>query len=269
MLYKCYIFRLMCNIYKNNLMVLSQLEDDQFIYYDTDNNLRQDNRIFNYIRTGTKENKIAMIINNSFLHILNSYIINLVSQEKLENQEDEQLVEIENTKHLLRKALTGIQKYYETLVKNNYNFQDIERLNTELNKKFENLEEYKMEYLLKINDQTETTSSSKSWLYQIYESTLKPDSKKQIIEDKIESSNTDSEDNSSEDNNTVSQEPNEVNNCLPYYPEEAPQLGEYFPENFGINDEEEIGFIQGFLYIISKKVVNLFFTIGKHVSYFL
>ena len=249
-------------------MVLSQLEEDQFIYYDADNNLRQDNRIFNYIRTGTKESKIAMIINNSFLHILNSYIINLVSQEKMEIQQDEQLVEIENTKHLLRKSLAGIQKYYETLVKNNYNFQEIEKLNTELNKRFENLEEYKMEYLIKINDQTETTSSSKSWLYQIYESTLKPESKKEVLEDVVETSNKADEDNSSENNETDSLDSEEEGGCLQFNPSQDPQIGDYFPENFGVDEEDDFGYIQGFLYILSKKMVSLFFTVGKHVTYF-
>ena len=258
----------MCNIYKNNLMVLSQLEENQFIYYDADNNLRQDNRIFNYIRTGTKESKIAMIINNSFLHILNSYIINLVYQEKMENQPDEQLLEIENTKHLLRKSLVGIQKYYETLVKNNYNFQEIERLNTELNKRFENLEEYKMEYLIKINDQTETTNSSKSWLYQIYESTLKPESKKEVVENLVETDNKEDEDNLIEDNDTDTPDSEEEAGCLPFNTSTEPQIGDYFPENFGVDDEEDFGYIQGLLYILSKKMVSLFFTVGKHVTYF-
>ena len=260
----------MCNIYKNNLIFLSQLEEDQFIYYDADNNLKQDNRIFNYLRNGTKENKIAMIINNSYLHILNSYIINLVSQEQNLNQEDEQLVEIENTKHLLRKSLNGIQNYYETLVKNNYNFQDIEKLNSELNKKFENLEEYKMEYLIKINDQNDTTSSSKSWLYKLYESTLKPESKKDLGNE-IETSPLDTENHVDEDSEQEADDSDstEQNTCIPFYQNKEPQLGEFFPENFGVDEDEHIGYVQGFLYILSRKVVALFFTIGKHISYFM
>ena len=259
----------MCNIYKNNLMLLSDLEDDQFIYYDGDNNLKIDNRILGYFRNGTKENKISIIINTSFMHILNSYIINLVSQEKMENQENIELLEIENTKLLLRNALKGIQKYYETLVRNNYDYQEIENLNTTLNKKYEQIDDYKMEYLLKINDNTEKPSTSKSWLYQIYESTIKPESKKkpsisENIEIETESPQDEPEDIISNDidNDNSERESQNINDiCL-----EEPQLGDYFPDT--LEDDEEPGFMHGILYIFSRKIIGLFFTIGKHVSYY-
>tara|TARA_B100000963_G_scaffold324113_1_gene309376 strand:+ start:489 stop:1373 length:885 start_codon:yes stop_codon:yes gene_type:complete len=273
MLYKSYIFGKMCNIYKNNLMLLSQLEEDQFIYYDSENNLKIDNRILGYLRNGTKENKISIIINSSFMHILNSYIINLVSHEKMESHEGVQLLEIENTKLLLRNALKGIQKYYETLVKNNYHYQDIENLNSNLNKKYENIEEYKTEYLIKINDNTSTPSTSKSWLYQIYESTLKPECKKPTViettklenESSIDENTNSTEDSSTinnNDNNTSHSESQNINHTEP----EEEQLGNYFPET--LDEDEEPGFMHGILYIFSKKIIGLFFTIGKHVSYF-
>lgn len=263
----------MCNIYKNNLILLSQLEQDQFIYYDGENNLKIDNRILGYLRNGTKENKIGIIINSSFLHMLNSYIINLVSHEKTNLPENEQLLEIENTKHLLRKALDGIQTYYETLVRNNYDYIAIENLNASLNKKLENLEEYKIEYLIKINDKNTPTSSSKSWLYKIYESTLKPESKKELVTEVMDLETNSSADETKslpEESNSQTHENNnakiELDSNTRVSNSEEPQLGDYFPEE--LEDDEEPGFIHGILYIFSKKIVGLFFTIGKHVAYF-
>lgn len=253
----------MCNIYKNNLMLLSQLEEDQFIFYDIENNLKIDNRILGYFRNGTKENKIAIIINASFLHILNSYIINLVCHEKMNHQENEQLleIEIENSKHLLRKALKGIQIYYETLVKNNYDYTAIEDLNNTLHNKLENLEQYKLEYLIKINNTNTNTDTSKSWLYKMYESTLKKEVVTNVIE--LESDSYVDEKNVLTENNSSNTNDNYFINSQ-YNNVEEPQLGDNFPEEL----EEEPGFIHGLLYIFSKKIVGLFFTIGKHVVYF-
>lgn len=269
----------MCNIYKNNLIVFSQLNDSQLIYYDYENQLKPDDRYLSYFRPGTKESKIGYIFKNSFLQIFNCYIINLVSQEiQKENECHTKLIEIENNKHLLRKSLEGLEKYQKSLEKHQLNFDYIEEINKSLNKVFDNIDEYKLEYLRTIQTPTESKSKSKGWLYQLYESTLKSspsktqsnnspteslDEETNQIDNNLQSELNNSENEESEDNEVESEDTNteEIER------EEEPQLGEYFPEELEDEYCENTSYMRGFIYLISRKIFNIFITIGKHVRF--
>lgn len=284
MLYKSYIIDTMCNVYKNNLIVLSQLNNSQLIYYDNDNQLRPDDRYLSYFRPGTKESKISYIIKTSFLQIFNCYIINIVSQEtQKEGESNTQLLEIENKKHLLRKSLEGLEKYQQSLQEHQHNYEAIEKLNSELNSIFNNIDDYKLEYLLTIQTPTETKSESKSWLYKLYESTLKSSPKndksraplstlEDISEDNDENNNEDenevSDENISDENGDINNGEEESSNNITQEEETEPQLGDYFPENLEDTDEYEHSYLRGILYIFSKKIFGIFITIGKHVNFF-
>ena len=77
----------MCNIYKNNLIILSQLEKDQLIYIKEETNqLKLENRYLTYLRNGTDEAKIGDIINTSFLAITNNYLLNISYNETIHNE---------------------------------------------------------------------------------------------------------------------------------------------------------------------------------------
>ncbi len=279
----------MCNVYKNNLIVLSQLNDSQLIYYDSENQLKPDDRYLSYLRPGTKESKIAYIIKNSFLQIFNCYIINIVSQEtQKESDTDTQLLEIENKKHLLRKSLEGIRKYQNSLQEHQHNYEAIQSLNTELNTIFNNIDDYKLEYLLTIETPKETKSESKSWLYQLYESTLKSSASshktqsnlstlENIAEKEREEIDEDHDENDVDEENLTVENKNENNNDaiednnsgnIEKDEDEEPQLGEYFPDNIDDSDRYEHSYFTGMLYILSKKIFNIFITIGKHVNIF-
>ena len=71
-----FIILKMCNVYKNNLIILSQIEKEQILYL-TDNNLNIDNRYLSQYRSGTKQEKICYIINQRFLVMMNNYILNI------------------------------------------------------------------------------------------------------------------------------------------------------------------------------------------------
>lgn len=270
----------MCNIYKNNLIVLSQLNDSQLIYYDSENELRPDDRYLSYLRPGTKESKISFIIKNSFLQIFNCNIINLVSQEiQKENDSNIKLIEIENNKHLLRKSLVGLEKYKKTLEEHNQNSEYISEISETLNTIFNNFDEYKLEYLLTIQTPTESKSESKGWLYKLYESTIKSSPPKIESQSHISPSESSDEDTSQFENNLkleINNSDNEKSddhqveieeNTTPVL-EEEPQLGEYFPEEIEDEDEYHTNYVSGFMYLISRKIFNIFITIGKHVAYF-
>lgn len=263
----------MCNIYKNNLIILSELNDFQLLYYDDDNQLKPDDRYLSYFRPGTKEIKIGFIIKNSFLQIFNCYIVNLVSQENQKNETSEtKLIEIENKKHLLRKSLEGLDKYIISLQKHQHNFQIMCDIKEELNNIFNRIEEYKLEYLFKIGTPDENKSQSKGWLYKIYEATVKSTSKNELPE--IESDSEEDEDiietalqeelnSKTEENEPIVEESESIEHNDDT---EEPQLGDYFPEDFG---EDTNGFyVKGIIYIISRKLFNIFITIGKHINFF-
>ena len=279
----------MCNIYKNNLTLLSQIEEGQFIYYDSNYSLNYEDRYLSYIRKGTQEKKISDIIKNSYLKILNTYVINLVSQENNSDTEknisENDMIEIENTKHILRKSLAGIENYLKTLEINNYESTNLKNTYNILKEIFDNLENHKSDYLIKINNSVENSQpiNSKSWLYSLYESTIKSEPKPinqneggsnlQIetetlletqLETQLENHNNDDleiqdEKNTLTCNKTEEDTENNSNsdmNC------EIPEC---------VNEEtceNTTNYVQGILYIITRKITNFFFVISKHVTYY-
>ena len=66
----------MCNIYKNNLIVLSKINDNNDLYY-VDNSLYIDDRYLTSMRSGKNINKINIISNSFFffLKMCNNHII--------------------------------------------------------------------------------------------------------------------------------------------------------------------------------------------------
>ena len=99
------------NIYKYNLEMLKNLEDNQTIYYE-ENKIYIDDRYLGLYRAGNNIVKIKEIIKLSFLHYFNLLKMGLIndSNEILE---------------LLRGSITGLK----TLINN---YKDLEKDNEEL-----------------------------------------------------------------------------------------------------------------------------------------
>lgn len=288
MLYKCYIIYKMCNIYKNNLILLSQIEAGNLIYYDSEYNLRNDDRYLSYLRKGTKETKISDIIKISYLKILNSFIVNLVSQENISNSETH-LIEIENRKHLLRKSLEGLNTYLQTLKEQGYEHQILENTVNILEEIFKNMEKYKDDYLQKIKTPIKNSPASKSWLYSLYESTLKSETSNKIpvsvnhnnsLNLLIDTEpNIDSKLSNTKKNETVKDLDNKNDSVSEKRCEKGKEkINQEILNNICDKDncwddmchqaEESSNFIQGFIYIITRKITYILFTVTKHIKYF-
>lgn len=247
----------MCNIYKNNLIILSQLDNSQFLYYKEDTNkLKIDDRTLSYFRSGTKESDILQIINSSFINMFNNYIINIANSENLppnigDNIESDSLEdsirEIKNTKELLRNSLKGLQNYHETLKLNKYESQSTLDLYESLNKLLENIDSYQDKYINAINRKSQKSNKSNSWLYNIYQSTLsgvskhKNDNVERIIETEVKNN----QDEITPDDDLDSNSDEETCECP------------------GVKESES--YILGFMYILSRKLRNIILVFGNHI----
>ena len=240
----------MCNIYKNNLIILSQLEPNQSIYFKEDTNqLKIDNRYLTFLRSDTDEKTIVQIINTCFIIMINNYILNIAYHESnhiykdsqnLSMSIEENIREIQNTKELLNNSLKGLHTYYENLQKNNYNYQEIEKLYTNLNELLKKIEIHRDSYIKKINKNNNTQTESSSWLYRLYEGTIKP---KKVVKSEPEIENV------------------KLNEEI----ELAETDDELDPLCENIKDTES--YILGFLYIVTRKISNLVISIGSHIGF--
>ena len=102
------------NIYKYNLEILKNLEDNQTIYYE-ENKIYVDDRYLGFYRAGNNIVKIKEIIKLSFLHYFN-----LLNMDLINNSEDKNEI-----LELLRGTITGLK----TLIKN---YKDLKKDNEQL-----------------------------------------------------------------------------------------------------------------------------------------
>jgi hypothetical protein len=86
------------NIYRYNLDILSNLEQNQTIYYEQ-NQIFVDDRYFGKYRYGNNPLKIIEIIKFSFLHYYNLLLMNLYEIEKHKDMVD-----------FLKSAISGLKK---------------------------------------------------------------------------------------------------------------------------------------------------------------
>jgi len=244
----------MCNIYKNNLIILSQLEKDQLIYIKEETNqLKLENRYLTYLRNGTDEAKIGDIINTSFLAITNNYLLNISYNETIHNENlqqdltlslEDNIKEIKNTKELLTNSLKGLQTYEATLFTNNHNYNDIMELNINLHAILDNIDIYRENYIKTINPNSNKTNHSNSWLYNLYQNTFSSKSvithlSKPITELKIKELVVETI-----EEEIVEEEPN----C---------------------DSNTEDSYLFGLVYIVTRKIGNFFISIGSHLRYIL
>ena len=233
----------MCNIYKNNLSVLSNLDNNQLLYYsNTTSELKIDDRYFGYFQGKTDEKNIVYIINHSFMRIINNYIINISSHENYnQGQDTDVLQEIKNTKSLLQKALTGLQRYQQNLSEPNQGGHHILELYQNISNMVENIDNLREEYICKINTKLKIESPSwTQWLSKLYK-----DSSHKVSPIIKEPTRTNSE---------VSEDSESTETC------EVPIDCETL--------EETESYVFGFIYILGNKIKNIITCAGKHVIYF-
>ena len=244
----------MCNIYKNNLIILSQLEKDQLIYIKEETNqLKLENRYLTYLRNGTDEAKIGDIINTSFLAITNNYLLNISYNETIHNENlqqdltlslEDNIKEIKNTKELLSNSLKGLQTYEATLFTNNHNYNDIMELNINLHAILDNIDIYRENYIKTINPNSNKTNHSNSWLYNLYQNTF---SSKSVI----------------------------THLSKPITELEIKELvvetieDEIVEEEPSCDSNTEDSYLFGLVYIVTRKIGNFFISIGSHLRYIL
>ena len=119
------------NIYRYNLEILSNLQENQNIYYEQ-NKIFVDDRYFGRYRYGNNPNKIVDIIKFSFLHYYNQLLLNLLNKD-----------DFNEILELLRKTITGIK----LLIK-----EENESLSVEEKIIFENLRNNLVNLLTELNN---------------------------------------------------------------------------------------------------------------------
>lgn len=138
------------NIYRYNLEILSNLQENQNIYYEQ-NKIFVDDRYFGRYRYGNNPVKIVEIIKFSFLHYYNQLLLNLLSKQ-----------DFVNILEFLKKSITGLK----LLIK-----EENELLTLEEKMLFEELRNDLVNLIneIKINDENNSEE-------QIYESEEESDS---------------------------------------------------------------------------------------------
>ena len=112
---KSYVNINMETLYKKNLNILSNLKENENIYYEN-NEIFLDDRYFSIVRYGNNIDKITNIINISFLHYFNVCLL-----EKQHNQN----IEI---KELLKNSILGLEKLKSYYNNNNIYSKKIDEL---------------------------------------------------------------------------------------------------------------------------------------------
>ena len=112
------------NIYKNNLIILKELQETESIYY-CENRIIKEDRYFGNIRCGNNLDKILGIINISFLHYYNLILISDIDEE---------------IKNLLIGSIKGIDNFKIYNKNNNINIEKIEKIIKLFETYIENLE---------------------------------------------------------------------------------------------------------------------------------
>tara|TARA_B110000114_G_C15043161_1_gene378010 strand:+ start:292 stop:894 length:603 start_codon:yes stop_codon:yes gene_type:complete len=112
------------NIYKNNLIILKELQENESIYY-CENKIIKEDRYLGNIRCGNNLDKILGIINISFLHYYNLILISDIDEE---------------IKNLLIGSIKGINNFKIYNKNNNINIDKIEKIIKLFESYIENLE---------------------------------------------------------------------------------------------------------------------------------
>lgn len=112
------------NIYKNNLIILKELQENESIYY-CENRIIKEDRYFGTLRCGNNLDKILGIINISFLHYYNLILISDIDEE---------------IKNLLIGSIKGINNFKTYNKNNNINIEKIEKIIKLFETYIENLE---------------------------------------------------------------------------------------------------------------------------------
>lgn len=126
------------NIYKHNLDVLSNLEENQTIYYE-ENKIFIDDRYLGRYRHGNNPKKIIEIIKISFIHFYNQLLMNL-------NLE----VDRESILKSLNNAVVGLKK----IIFDNSNLTDEENI------LYDTLKNDLLELLIELKENVEEESES-------------------------------------------------------------------------------------------------------------
>lgn len=101
----------MDNLYKNNLLVLKDIDENGTIYY-IDNTIFKDDRLFSGWRRGNNLLKIAEIIKYSFIHYFNLIMIN---SENIDEETQTNLINLLRQSHLGLIQLNRNLLTYETV----------------------------------------------------------------------------------------------------------------------------------------------------------
>lgn len=273
----------MLNLYKNNLSVLSELTKYNLLYYDDENKLYVEDRLFTFIRGKNDIKKILNIINNSFYKYFNNYSLFYQSQNNINNSTSVEIITNEDIiVNLLKKSILGLKIYKDTL--ESYN---IESQITQLITNFENC---------LINQNISLDLSPKPSIIEGIEikniDVDNMDEKGEEIEteemsvqnevfneikykkDEIKEENTNEADKDIIDNEEIKTQ-NEIiymGNIV----EEIKKVN-YSRPNFNDNNsfnnedktndkkEKKQGYVSGFIYIVCRKIVNLAKYIGNKI----
>jgi hypothetical protein len=279
----------MLNLYKNNLSVLSELTKYNLLYYDDENKLYVEDRLFTFIRGKNDIKKILNIINNSFYKYFNNYSLFYQSQNNINNSTSVEIITNEDIiVNLLKKSIFGLKIYKDTLesykiesqidklITNFENCLINQNISLDLSPKpliiegmeikdidvdnmDEKKEEIEPEEMLVHNEvfnEIKDEKNEKDKKDEIKE--LKADeSIKDIIDD--EGINSKSEiiyiNNNAEENKIVNySRPNFYDNNT-------------FNKEEKLNDKKEKkqGYVSGFIYIVCRKIVNLAKYIGNKI----
>ena len=116
----------MDNIYKNNLLTLSELKTEESIYY-IENKIYKDDRYLGSLRYGKNVEKILNVINISFLHYYNILLLN-------GDVDEQEIID------LLNSSISGLENFKTYTQNNNMPIDKIDTLLEVLKKHINDLE---------------------------------------------------------------------------------------------------------------------------------
>ena len=190
----------MCNIYKNNLIVLSKINDNNDLYY-VDNSLYIDDRYLTSMRSGKNINKINNIISNSFLKMCNNHIIfDKINETQNREENNEQNIDnYDDNYTLLVDSLNGFKNYITNL-KNNSLLNDekltnlLENSYSKLDEIMKNIDSIKETYTNKFlsdEDEEKENCLANNYFTSLYNSAIYND-KPEFFEEDYQEDNEDS-----------------------------------------------------------------------------
>lgn len=251
----------MFNLYKHNLSVLSNLNNSNLIYYDDDNKLYIEDRLFTFIRGKNDIKKILTIIISSFykyyynISLLKNSIDSIPKHKNIEIISNEDIII-----DLLKKSLNGLKIYRTTI--NTYKIEssidnvieEFEKCLLTLNISLDNFKEIKLE-----NSEIDNINPLQE--QKLEEKTEQNDIKINIINENKASKK-------SENSNEIPE--------IVYGEEQSSIVSRLSPPNYynnNINNEnikdepknKKKIYIFGIIYIIGRKIANVVKYIGNKI----